>query len=54
MEAVEGLGKDLTIIIITHRLSTVAGCHQSSRKGVISADLIGLAQYFLNHSPHRT
>ena len=40
MEAVEGLGKDLTIIIIAHRLSTVAGCHRviHLEKGVISAE----------------
>ena len=28
MESIEGLGKDLTILIIAHRLSTLKGCNQ--------------------------
>ena len=28
MESIEDLGKDLTILIIAHRLSTLKGCNQ--------------------------
>jgi len=41
MEAIDGLGKDLTILIIAHRLSTLAGCDQVvevSNKGISISD----------------
>jgi len=40
MEAVEGLNKDLTVLIVAHRLSTIAACDRVIQlcKGSIIAD----------------
>jgi len=51
MDAIEELGRDLTILIIAHRLSTISGCDMivQLEEGKIVAH--GTYEYLLKHSP---
>ena len=40
MEAIEGLGSDITILIIAHRLTTLKGCDQ-----IVKLDNNGVIKY---------
>lgn len=50
MDAIEGLGQDLTILIIAHRLTTLKGCHQVVQINKNGDLKIGSYQEFVKNS----
>jgi ATP-binding cassette, subfamily B, bacterial PglK len=49
MEAIEGLGRELTILIIAHRLTTLKGCDQIVKLDKDNVINIGSYQEMVNH-----
>lgn len=52
MEAIEGLGKELTILIIAHRLGTLKGCDEIVRLEDASVAQIGNHQDMINRNSY--